>query len=138
MNIREKFFDFLLKKTCTSKQTREYLERNHAQDIDALMNEAEDMGLIDDKAFARLFVEGHRTWGNLKISYELSMKGISRQDISTALDEAEDECERAEELAEGWRASGLEERKIISRLMSRGFSSKSANYAAKRGDSTAY
>lgn len=124
MNIREKFFDFLLKKTCTSKQAREYLERNHAENIDALMNEAEDMGLIDDEAFARLFVDGHLSWGNLKISYELSMKGISRQDIASALDEAEDECTRAEELAERWKDSGLDERKIASRLMSRGFTQK--------------
>ncbi len=91
---------------------------------EALMNEAEDSGLIDDEAFARLFVDGHLQWGNLKIAYELSARGVSREEIESALDEAEDESERANELAESWRKSGIEDRKIQSRLLSRGFTSR--------------
>ena len=130
---REKFFNALLRRPSTAKQAREILERQRVSDEDAesLIREAEDMGLIDDEAFAKLFVDGHLSWGNLKISHELSMRGVSREAIITALDEAQDEAERASELAESWRKGGVEDRKIISRLMSRGFTSKSVFSAAK-------
>lgn len=121
--LREKFFAFLLKKACTEKQARDFLERQKAEDIDALMSEAEGMGLVDDLAYAKLFVEGHMSWGNMKTAHELAMRGISREVINAALDESDEE-ERARELAERWRSSGLEERKIIARLLSRGFSSR--------------
>lgn len=131
--LREKFMSYLLKRTVTGKQAMEFLERQKASDDDiaVLMDEAEGMGLVDDVAFARLFVDGHRTWGNLKISHELGMRGISRADISAALEEAESEEERAEELAEAWRSAGLEERKIAARLVSRGFSQRAVRSAEK-------
>lgn len=126
---REEFFEFLLRKACTAKQARDYLERKKAEEIDVLMSEAEGMGLIDDEAYARLFVEGHMSWGNLKIHHELAMRGVSDREISAALNEAEGEGERARELAEGWRTSGLEDRKIAARLMSRGFTNSAVRFA---------
>ena len=122
--LREKFFDFLLKRTCTAKQARDFLEKHNSEDTEGLMIEAEGMGLVDDLAYAKLFVDGHLSWGNMKIIYELSARGVSRSDINAALDEADDECERAKGLAEGWRSSGLEDRKIIARLTSRGFTNR--------------
>ena len=88
------------------------------------MNEAESSGLIDDLTFAKLFAEGHLSWGNLKITYELVMKGISREDINVALDEIDDELSRAVELSESWRKSGIDDRKIKARLISRGFTNR--------------
>ena len=124
--LREKFFDSLLKRPCTRKQAYEYLTRQkiHEDIIDSLMNEAEDSGLIDDLTFAKLFAEGHLSWGNLKITYELGMKGISREDINVALDEIDDEVSRAVELSESWRKSGIDDRKIKARLISRGFTNR--------------
>ena len=135
--LREKFFDKLLRKPGTYRQAREILERSNLPDeiIDALMNEAEEAGLIDDEGFAKLFIDGHLQWGNLKIAYELSARGVSREDIANALDEAEDESERAIEIAESWRKSGLEDRKINSRLMSRGFSNRAIRSAMKQSNS---
>ena len=123
---REKFFSFLLRKTCTRKQAEEYLNRQKLPEgyYDAMMNEAEDTGLIDDLTYAKLFAEGHLSWGNAKISHELGMRGVSRNDIETALDDTEDEEKRAAELAEAWRKSGIEERKITARLISRGFANR--------------
>lgn len=131
--LREKFFDKLLRKPGTRKQAEEILERANLPDeiIASLMNEAEDAGLIDDEGFAKLFIDGHLQWGNLKIAYELSARGISRDDIDNALEEAEDESERASELAESWRKSGIDEKKIISRLTSRGFTKRSINSITK-------
>ena len=121
--VREKFFDALLRRPSTRRQAEEFLSRQNLSDEDreALLDEAENTGLIDDGAFARLFAEGHLQWGNLKIAHELSARGVSREDIADALEECEDESERACELAESWRKVGIEERKIQSRLLSRGF-----------------
>ena len=127
-DVREKFFNFLLKKPCTFRQAEEYLSRQELNDENKnlLLDEAANMSLIDDSAYAKLFVDGHLTWGNAKITYELSSRGISREDIKNALDESEDELSRARELSENWRRLCLENRKIINRLLSRGFSHNAA------------
>lgn len=131
--VREKFFGFLLRKPCTHKQAEEYLQRQRVSGdvFTALMNEAEDTGLIDDLTFAKLFAEGHLNWGNMKIAHELGMRGVSKGDIETALDEAEDESVRAREIAEGWRRSGVEERKIAARLTARGFTGRAVRSASE-------
>ena len=48
-----------------------------------------------------------------------------------ALDEIDDEAERAREISESLRNSRLDERKIRARLISRGFSSRAINEALK-------
>ena len=84
---REKFFAYLLRKTCTRKQAQEYLSRNKLPE--SLMNEAEDAGLIDDAVYAKLFAEGHLAWGNAKIAYELGVRGVSRENVRAALDDGD-------------------------------------------------
>ncbi len=126
---REKFFAYLLRKTCTRKQAEEYLSRMNFPE--SLIDEAEDAGLIDDLSYARLFADGHFTWGNAKIAYELGVRGVSRENVSLALDEIDDEAERAREISESLRNSRLDERKIRARLISRGFSSRAINEALK-------
>ena len=133
--LREKFFGELLRKPATRKQAYELLKKYGAGEFaERLMREAEDSGLIDDAAYARLFADGHLQWGNLKIAHELSMRGVDSEDIAIALDEAEDEGKRACELAEFWQKSGIEDRKIQSRLLSRGFTNKAVRYALHRKD----
>ena len=128
---REKFFSFLLKKPCTRKHAEEFLSRRDVPEDHraSMLADAEAMGLVDDLAYARLFVDGHLSWGNAKIIYELESRGIELEDITTALDESEDESSRACEVAKDWRTLGLDGRKIINRLMSRGFSLKAARSA---------
>ncbi|MBQ7169806.1 MAG: RecX family transcriptional regulator [Synergistaceae bacterium] len=128
-DAREKFFAHLLRKPCTRQQAKEYLSRMKLPE--SLLDEAEEAGLIDDAAYARLFVDGHVSWGNAKISYELGMRGVSRENIRLALDDADDESDRARDIADGLRRSGLEERKIRARLMSRGFSGRAVNEAVR-------
>ena len=129
--IREKFFSFLLKRPCTEKQAENFLLHSNIpeENINSLMNEAELSGLIDDLTFAKLFVEGHLHWGNAKIFYELNSKGISHENINNALEESEDENSRAYELSESWKKIGLSDKKIYSRLLSRGFSNRAAREA---------
>ena len=135
--LRERFFDALLRRPGTKRQAREFLLKYRAPEeiIDALMAEAERAGLVDDGAFARLFADGHAHWGNLKIAHELRMRGVDSEAVDEALSEAEDEAERARELAEAWRKGGVEERKITSRLMSRGFTGKAVRAVARQRDS---
>ncbi|MBQ6972610.1 MAG: RecX family transcriptional regulator [Synergistaceae bacterium] len=128
-DARGKFFAHLLRKTCTRQQAKEYL--SCMKFPESLLNEAEDAGLVDDLAYARLFADGHASWGNAKISHELAMRGVSRENVRLALDEIADEADRAREIAEGLRRSGLEERKIRARLMSRGFSGRSVSEAVR-------
>ena len=131
--LLERFFAYLLKRPCTRKQAHEYLLRNKFHDdvIDSLIDEAESSGLIDDLVFAKLFAEGHLSWGNMKIAYELSMRGISREDINTVLDEIEDETARANEIVNSLRAMKVDNRKITSRLKNRGFTNRSIRSALK-------
>ena len=131
--LREKFFSFLLRRPCTHKQAHEYLSRQKIDDdvIDSLMNEAESSGLIDDLTFAKLFAEGHLSWGNLKITHELSSRGIPRENINTALDEIDDEVSRACELADTWKNMNVDAKKITARLMSRGFTSRAVRSALR-------
>ena len=129
--IREKFIAMLLRKSCTRKQAEEFLSRQkiNEQDFDALINEAEDLGLINDLIFAKLFIDGHLSWGNLKLSHELAVRGVSRENINLALEESESESERAGELVKSLRKSGVDERKITARLLSRGFTSRAVRKA---------
>ena len=131
--LREKFFAYLLKRPCTRKQAHEYLLRQNIDEhaINSLIDEAESSGLIDDLVFAKLFAEGHLSWGNMKIAYELSMRGISREDINTVLDEIEDETARANEIVNSLRAMKVDNRKITSRLKNRGFTNRSIRSALK-------
>ncbi len=138
--IREKFFNFLLKKPCSSGDAEEYLSKHGVPEEykNLFLTQASNLGLIDDAAYAKLFVEGHLTGGNAKIIYELARRGFSRDEIDTALDESEDEISRACELAEDWRKIGLDERKIMNRLLSRGFSRSSVNEAKKQESGTKF
>ena len=131
--LREKFFAFILKRPCTHKQANEYLSRMNINDdvIDSLMNEAESSGLIDDLTYAKLFAEGHSSWGNLKITYELSSRGISRENINIALDDIDDEVSRACDLADSWKNMNVDAKKITARLMSRGFTNRAVRSALR-------
>lgn len=131
--LTQKFFAYLTKRPCTRKQAYEYLSRQkiNENDIDAMIDEAESSGLIDDLTFAKLFAEGHLMWGNLKIAYELSIRGISRENISETLDNIDDEVTRAYEIVNSLREKQVDNRKIISRLTSRGFTSRAIRSALK-------
>jgi regulatory protein len=89
---------------------------------EALLNRYEELGLIDDRAYAILFVDGHPDWSVRRIRDELRSRGIPSDFILEAIEEADiDEEERAVRLAEGWRSVGIEPRKIEGRLFRRGF-----------------
>lgn len=71
----------------------------------AVLDRFEDVGLVDDSAFARMWVESrHRSKGLARsvLRLELIERGIDRDDIEGALSQIsdDDEYERAREFAE--------------------------------------
>ena len=46
-------------------------------EADSLVRDAHDLGMVDDEAYARLFVEGHQSWGNRRIRDDLRRRGVS-------------------------------------------------------------
>jgi len=128
---REKLFNYLLRRPSTKSQAYEFLKRQKLSDsqVNYLIREAKESGLIDDLAYSQLFIDGHLSWGNAKIFYELESRGVSSEIIDEALNYSQDEISRARDLAETWRISGLDDRKILTRLRSRGFSSRAVSAA---------
>ncbi len=99
--------------------------------VECLLDRYEEIGLIDDRAYAVLFVDSHSDWSVRRISDSLREKGVSRDLIACALEEVEiNEDQRAAELVKGWRPS-LEDRRIVGRLERRGFP-RSAIFRALR------
>ncbi len=101
---------------------------------EALVAEAQEMGLLDDAAYARLFAESHTSWGNRRIAYELGHRGVSEDDIQAGLEEIPGEEDRLRPFVSSWRESGLEERKIVARFYRRGFSGRAIRAACQHQD----
>ncbi|MDO4786278.1 MAG: regulatory protein RecX [Fretibacterium sp.] len=127
----------LTRKPHTEREVLErLLERGLAsEEAEGLLEEFRMLQLLDDTAYSRLFAEGHEGWGNDRIDYELSRRGVSREDIRTALSEV-DEQERARELVGDWLDRGMELKRIIGRLRARGFSGRTINSVTREDDET--
>lgn len=106
------------------------LERAEAEGLAA---EFRELGLIDDAVYARLFADGHESWGNDRIRSELRRRGVDNPSIALALEEG-NELDRARPLFERWSEQGLEWRKIAARLARRGFSGKTIGALGKGED----
>ena len=122
MDERDWFFGLLMRRTYTRREAVERLKKRgiNEEKFEALLAEAEAIGLLDDAAYARLFAEGHEAWGKKRIAFELGRRGVSDGDMQPALDDIDEE-ERMRPLIDSWNKSGLEARKIIARLYRRGF-----------------
>lgn len=118
-------FRFLSAAPRTEQEIRSRLAVRGAacNEADALIRECRKLQLLDDAVYACLYVEGHDSWGCDRIAYELSRRGVSRENIRFAL-EGKDEEASARDLAERWLADGLEARRIADRLRRRGFSGR--------------
>ena len=99
------------------------LDRSAAED---LVTEFKSLGLIDDRLYAQLFVEGHESWGSERIRGELRRRGVESDVARSALEDLDEteETERAQRLLSAWNDQGLPWEKITSRLMRRGFSGR--------------
>ena len=138
---RKKLLDYLSRRPHARKELRQKMARTRDYSyelIDALLDEAESQGFINDLEFARLFVEDsinlRKQDGPGKIRSHLSLKGVSSAIIDQVMlefaSDPEDEYEKIIQLAlKKWRTyqSNLELHKRKARLyrflISRGFPS---------------
>ena len=100
---REKAFDILSRRPLSSKELDEKLtEKGYDEAVVAeVINELEDLGYINDYDYAVLFMEHCREkmWGEKKIRYEMSRRGISNE-IAEEVLSVNDEYGRLEEMKE--------------------------------------
>ena len=122
---RLRLFRLLSRAPRPEREVRERLAAWGAtpEEAEALIVEFRGMSLLDDALYARLFVEGHESWGDDRIVRELSRRGIVRRDVVSALEGRDEEAE-ARALAAGWLAGGTEAGRIVGRLRRRGFSGR--------------
>ena len=132
-DTRDWFFGMLLRRAYTRHEASERLKARGVSEDDAelLLTDAQETGLLHDAAYARLFAEGHESWGKDRIAFELGRRGISDDDMYQALDDIDEE-ERIRPLIESWSKSGLEARKVIARLYRRGFSGRAIRNACRK------
>jgi len=123
-------------------QVRLRLVGFEAEEVDKELIRLEDVGLVDDEAFARELAQHHvtsRRSGRRAVVGALAAKGVSRQVIEEiAAGLGEDEDERAFHLARdrASRLAGLPPDKAFGRLssllMRRGYDPQTAREAARR------
>jgi len=125
-NLRAYLYRLLTRRVCTRKEAEDRLATRGAERAEALDLIAEfvTLGMIDDGAWARLFAEGHESWGRARLRCELERRGIDEETIALTLEESGDEREKARPLVESWTARGMEWEKIAARLFRRGFSAQ--------------
>ena len=92
-DVRSWFLRLLMRRSCTSQEARKRLREREVDDgtAETLIVEAQEMGFLDDAAYARLFAESHTSWGDKRIDYELGHRGVSDEDIQEGLEEIPDE-----------------------------------------------
>lgn len=136
----------LARRPLSEREARERLEKAGIQagEIDAALSHGRDSGWIDDRAFARLWVEdrlAHHPLSRRAIAEELRGRKISRDLAAGALDEyypAERERELAVHLAEARlaRLANLDDatrrRRTMDFLTRRGFAAAIAADAVRR------
>lgn len=90
-----------------------------------LLDRFEELKLIDDAAYALLFIDAKRDFGLRRLRDELRARGVSRDVIEDAISESgsdENESERAAALLRRWlRLPGMTPQKLKGRLDRRGF-----------------
>lgn len=105
-----------------AKLREKLLARGASDDeTEELIARLEDGGYVDDKAYALLFADSKEGWGRLRLRDELRRRGVAEVFIREALEEVDEET-RAAALVKEWFSAGMEEKKIMGRLLRRGFS----------------
>lgn len=125
--LQEALAGHLLRWPKTVEQARKWLEKHKAgkQEAEEILSDLILAGFLNDSLYARLFVEGHSSWGADRLRHELKRRGIDAALAAAAIEEAADPG-AAEELVREWRKNGVDDRKIAGRLARRGFPSREA------------
>lgn len=129
----------LSRKSATKSMIEDRLREKNFEDevIETVLLELESLGLVDDYAYSALFAEYavQKFWGERKIRYELSVKGVDKEVIEDVLSKSEliGEEEIARAISEKYRGLDLTDiktkQKIQRFFVSRGFNFDEINGA---------
>lgn len=111
---------------------RRLLERGcPVKTANQLLDRYEEYGTIDDKVYALLYIDSKNTYGIRRLRDELRIKGVPGDVIDDAFAESEiDEVQRAIDVANAAaHIQGMTVRKIVGRLVRRGFTGNSIREA---------
>lgn len=133
----QKAADYVLKTFKTKRQVKDYLiKKGYSEDVAwATVDKLKEYGYIDDKEYSKRFIEStSKTQGRRLIEYKLMMKGVKKEDIALAYEDAEtDDKVNARALAEKYlRNKDKTKENVIKAykyLIGKGFSYEQADYA---------
>lgn len=139
-NLKEKTLKYILYKMRTEKEVRKFLREKHGaeqEEVEDIIQYLYSYNYLDDEKYAEMFVRDKLRFspvGRIKMSYELSNRGISSDVISNIVEEylyLEKEVEIAKYLLEkkGKLADSTVKKQRY--LYSRGFSNSAIARAVK-------
>lgn len=128
-DVKEKALNYLSYRIRSKKEIRNYLYKKHFDEeiIHIIINDFENSGLIDDTAFAEIWVKDRskrNPKGNLILKKELIEKGISETIIEVVLkniNEKENAERAASKAIKKYHNKNNFKEKVISYLSRRGF-----------------
>jgi regulatory protein len=110
------------------REVTDYLQRKGQpqEDIDHTLTRLEEIGLIDDLEFARMWVANRqalRPRSRMQLAAELAEKGVNREvvDVVLAELEPEDEIKALKKLIQGRRRVNQDESKMVAFLQRKGY-----------------
>ena len=133
----QKAADYALKTLKTKRQVKDYLIRKgYSEDVAwAAVDKLKEYGYIDDKEYSKRFIEStSKTQGKRLIEYKLMSKGVKKEDIAAAYEDAEtDDNENARALCEKYLRNKDKTKENVLKaykyLIGKGFSYEQADYA---------
>ena len=132
-----KAVDYVSKALKTKRQVKDYLLRKgYSEDtVWYCIDKLKEYNYVDDCEYSKRYIDStSKTQGKRLVEYKLMMKGVKKQDISTAYDECKiDGKENAKAVAQKYLKNKEINKETIAKtyryLIGRGFSYDEASYA---------
>ena len=133
----QKAGDYALKNLKTKRQVKDYLlKKGYSEEtVWYCVDKLKEYGYIDDKEYSKRFIEStSKTQGKRLIEYKLMMKGVKKEDIASAYENAEtDDNANARALCEKYLRNKEKTKENVLKaykyLIGKGFSYEQADYA---------
>lgn len=135
----DKALSFITKSKKTEKQVREHLQSKGytEQTIENVIEKMKDYRFLDDGDYASSYAKSYsKTKGKRLIEMELKKKGVSEEDMSSAIEDIGDQTESAVLIAEKYLKNKPKDKpnmlKCYKYLLSKGFEYDDAKSAIER------
>lgn len=133
----QKAADYALKRLKTKRQVKDYLlKKGYSEEtVWYCVDKLKEYGYIDDEEYSKRFIEStSKRQGKRLIEYKLMMKGVKKEDIAAAYENAEtDDNANARALCEKYLKNKEKTKENVLKaykyLLGKGFSYEQADYA---------